>query len=134
MDLVETVGFDHSFSFVYSARPGTPAASLSDNVPLEEKKQRLALLQEKINQQATAISQTMVGTVENVLVEGPSKKDPHQLRGRTDNNRVVNFSGHPRLIGQFIKIRITEALPNSLRGEPVLDEYCIDPTANLQAV
>jgi len=119
MDLIESVGFDHSFSFVYSARPGTPAASFPDNVPLEVKKQRLAILQDQIIRQAGAISQAMVGSVQQVLVEGPSRKDPHQLSGRTENNRVVNFSAHPRLIGEFVAVRITEALPNSLRGEIV---------------
>jgi tRNA-2-methylthio-N6-dimethylallyladenosine synthase len=120
MDLIEAVGFDHSFSFVYSPRPGTPAAGLPDDVPLAVKKQRLALLQARINDMASAISQAMVGTVQRILVEGPSKKDPAQLRGRTDNNRVVNFSGQPRLVGEFVDVRITEALPNSLRGELVL--------------
>ena len=120
MDLIKAVGFDHSFSFVYSARPGTPAASFPDNVPLEVKKQRLAILQNQITQQAAAISQSMVGSVQKVLVEGPSKKDPHQLSGRTENNRVVNFTAHPRLAGEFINVRITEALPNSLRGEVVV--------------
>ena len=118
--LIKAVGFDHSFSFVYSARPGTPAASFPDNVPLEVKKQRLAILQNQITQQAAAISQSMVGSVQKVLVEGPSKKDPHQLSGRTENNRVVNFTAHPRLAGEFINVRITEALPNSLRGEVVV--------------
>jgi tRNA-2-methylthio-N6-dimethylallyladenosine synthase len=129
MDLIEAVGFDHSFSFVYSARPGTPAASFSDNVPVEVKKDRLAILQEKINQRAAQISQSMVGTAQQVLVLGPSKKDPQQLSGRTENNRVVNFSGHPRLIGEFIPVRITEALPNSLRGEVVLtgDDFSDQP-------
>ena len=120
MNLIKSVGFDHSFSFVYSARPGTPAASFPDNVPLEVKKQRLAILQQQISQQATAISQSMVGSVQKVLVEGPSKKDPHQLSGRTENNRVVNFTAHPRLAGEFVNVRITEALPNSLCGEIVV--------------
>jgi len=117
MELIKSVDFDHSFSFLYSARPGTPAASFPDNVPLEVKKQRLAILQDQITQQASAISQAMVGSVQKVLVEGPSKKDPHQLSGRTENNRVVNFTAHPRLVGEFVDVRITEALPNSLRGE-----------------
>jgi tRNA-2-methylthio-N6-dimethylallyladenosine synthase len=117
MELIKVVGFDHSFSFVYSARPGTPAASFPDDVSIEVKKQRLAILQNQITQQANAISQAMVGSEQKVLVEGPSKKDPHQLSGRTENNRVVNFSAHPRLVGEFVNVRITEALPNSLRGE-----------------
>ncbi len=130
MDLIKTVGFDHSFSFVYSARPGTPAASFPDNVPIEVKKQRLAILQNQITQHATAISQAMVGSVQKVLVEGPSKKDPHQLSGRTDNNRVVNFTAHPRLVGEFVNVRITEALPNSLRGNVVSNVICDDVALN----
>jgi len=117
MDLIEAVGFDHSFSFVFSARPGTPAASLPDDVPLEVKKARLARLQARIEAMARDISLAMVGTVQRVLVDRPSRKDPDQLAGRTENNRVVNFAGDPALIGQFVDVRITEALPNSLRGE-----------------
>ncbi|HHH48509.1 MAG TPA: tRNA (N6-isopentenyl adenosine(37)-C2)-methylthiotransferase MiaB [Gammaproteobacteria bacterium] len=117
MKLIEDVGFDHSFSFIYSARPGTPAADLPDDVPLAVKKQRLAILQQRIGEMAAAISAGMVGTVQRVLVEGPSRKHPEQLRGRTENNRVVNFSGPPQLIGEFVDVRISEALPNSLRGE-----------------
>ena len=117
MDLIEEVGFDHSFSFVFSARPGTPAASLPDDVPLEVKKARLARLQARIEAMARDISLSMVGTVQRVLVDRPSRKDPTQLAGRTENNRVVNFAGDPALIGQFVDVRITEALPNSLRGE-----------------
>jgi tRNA-2-methylthio-N6-dimethylallyladenosine synthase len=130
MDLIQAVGFDHSFSFLYSARPGTPAASFPDNVPLEVKKQRLAILQNQITQQANAISQAMVGSVQTVLVEGPSRKDPHQLSGRTENNRVVNFTAHPRLVGGFVNVRITEALPNSLRGEvtEISREHAADDT------
>jgi tRNA-2-methylthio-N6-dimethylallyladenosine synthase len=119
MDLIAEVGFDHSFSFVYSPRPGTPAASLPDDVPLEVKKQRLALLQQRINQQAQAISRRMVGTTQRVLVSGLSRKDSGQLSGRTENNRVVNFKGETGLIGEFVDVVITEALPNSLRGELV---------------
>jgi len=119
MDLIAEVGFDHSFSFVYSARPGTPAASLPDDVPLAVKKQRLAILQQRINQQAAQISRKMVGTVQRILVSGPSRKDPGQLSGRTANNRVVNFEGSPELVGDFVDVNITEALPNSLRGELV---------------
>ena len=122
MDLIAEVGFDHSFSFVYSPRPGTPAATLPDDVPLEVKKQRLALLQQRINQQAQAISRHMVGTTQRVLVSGLSRKDSGQLSGRTENNRVVNFKGESGLIGEFVDVVITEALPNSLRGELVTTE------------
>lgn len=117
MDLIAEVGFDHSFSFVYSPRPGTPAASLPDDVPMDVKKQRLAILQQRIIQQATAISEAMVGTEQVLLVTKTSKKDPEYLSGRTENNRVVNFKGDTSLIGQFVNVKITEALPNSLRGE-----------------
>jgi len=116
MDLIATLGFDHSFSFIYSPRPGTPAANLPDDVPLAVKKRRLSDLQNLLNAQAQAISERMVGTVQTVLVEGRSKKNPLHLSGRTENNRVVNFAAHPRLIGQFVEVTITEALPNSLRG------------------
>ncbi|MEW5972643.1 MAG: tRNA (N6-isopentenyl adenosine(37)-C2)-methylthiotransferase MiaB [Pseudomonadota bacterium] len=119
MKLIRDVGFDQSFSFIYSARPGTPAASLEDDTPLEVKKERLYRLQELINSQARAISEAMLGTVQRILVEGPSRKDPDELMGRTENNRVVNFKGGARLIGQMIDVRITEVLPNSLRGEVV---------------
>ncbi|MBD3619347.1 MAG: tRNA (N6-isopentenyl adenosine(37)-C2)-methylthiotransferase MiaB [Chromatiales bacterium] len=122
MKLIEDIGFDTSFSFIYSRRPGTPASSLPDDVPLEAKKARLARLQARILEMAEAISQSMVGTVQSVLVERPSRKDPRQLAGRTENNRVVNFDGHERLIGRFVDVRITEALPNSLRGEVVAVE------------
>lgn len=117
MDLIADVGFDHSFSFIYSPRPGTPAAELSDNVPMEVKKQRLAILQNRINQMAMNISRDMVGSVQKILVEKTSKKDANQIAGRTENNRVVNFTGCQSLIGQFVEVKITEALPNSLRGE-----------------
>ncbi|HFQ14049.1 MAG TPA: tRNA (N6-isopentenyl adenosine(37)-C2)-methylthiotransferase MiaB [Gammaproteobacteria bacterium] len=119
LKLVADLGFDHSFSFIYSPRPGTPAASLPDDVPLAVKKERLARLQDLLNRQAAAISAAMVGTVQNVLVTGPSKKNPRQLCGRTQNNRVVNFNGEASLIGQFVNVNITESLPNSLRGELV---------------
>ena len=117
MDLIAEVGFDHSFSFIYSARPGTPAAALPDDVSIAVKKQRLALLQQRINQQAQAISRRMVGTTQRVLVSGHSRKDPGQISGRTENNRVVNFKGDSALIGDFVDVVITESLPNSLRGE-----------------
>jgi tRNA-2-methylthio-N6-dimethylallyladenosine synthase len=119
MDLIAEVGFDQSFSFVYSPRPGTPAAGLADDVSLEFKKQRLALLQRRISEQAHGIGRAMIGTVQRILVEGTSRKDCGQLAGRTENNRVVNFSGSPELIGRFIEVQITEALPNSLRGRAV---------------
>ncbi len=125
MDLIDSVGFDHSFSFIYSPRPGTPASSLPDDVPMKVKKQRLAMLQDRISGMASAISHAMVDTVQRVLVERPSRKDANQLSGRTENNRVVNFDGHPRLIGEFVNVRITEALPNSLRGQVLT----IDDTA-----
>ncbi|MDO6461110.1 tRNA (N6-isopentenyl adenosine(37)-C2)-methylthiotransferase MiaB [Granulosicoccaceae sp. 1_MG-2023] len=119
MKLIDQVGFDHSFSFIYSARPGTPAASLQDDTPMEVKKARLARLQAKINEQAMAISRAMVGTEQRILVERRARKDENQCAGRTENNRVVNFDGDAGLIGQFVTVRITEALPNSLRGELV---------------
>ncbi len=117
MKLIEDIGFDTSFSFVYSARPGTPAAELADGTDEDTKKQRLQILQTRINQQAQEISRRMVGSTQRVLVTGVSKKDPGQLQGRTENNRVVNFhSSDQTLIGQFADIEIQEALPNSLRG------------------
>jgi len=117
MRLVEDIGFDQSFSFIYSARPGTPAADYADDLSNAEKQRRLARLQQRINHQSQLISRQMVGEVHRVLVEGPSRKDPRQLAGRTENNRVVNFVGAPGLIGGFADLRITEALPNSLRGQ-----------------
>lgn len=119
MAFIEEIGFDLSFSFIYSARPGTPAADFPDDVPAEVKKQRLERFQKRINEMAAAISESMIGTVQTVLVEGPSKKNPLQMQGRTENNRVVNFIGHPRLAGQFVDVAILEALPNSLRGRMV---------------
>lgn len=116
LQLINDIGFDHSFSFIYSKRPGTPAANFPDDVTLDTKKQRLAILQARITQQALQISQKMVGTTQSVLVTGPSKKDPEKLSGRTENNRVVNFSGPKDLIGDLATVKITEALPNSLRG------------------
>jgi tRNA-2-methylthio-N6-dimethylallyladenosine synthase len=115
--LAEEVGFDASFSFVYSRRPGTPAASLPDATPHEVKLARLQRLQDQLNRQAQAIGEAMVGTLQRILVEGPSKKDPGELSGRTENNRVVNFRGAPRLTGQFVDVTITAAMPHSLRGE-----------------
>jgi len=119
LKLIADVGFDQSFSFIYSRRPGTPAASLPDDVGAQEKSLRLSLLQHRINQQAMAISRAMVGGVERVLVERPSRKNPRQLAGRTENMRWVNFDGEPGLIGRFADVEITEALPNSLRGRIV---------------
>jgi tRNA-2-methylthio-N6-dimethylallyladenosine synthase len=116
MRLIDDIGFDHSFSFIYSARPGTPAANLPDPTPLAVKKGRLTRLQARIEQNGHAISQQMVGTVQRVLVDKLSRKDSRQLAGRTENNRVVNFDGPKNLIGQFADVTITEALPNSLRG------------------
>ncbi|WP_151671546.1 tRNA (N6-isopentenyl adenosine(37)-C2)-methylthiotransferase MiaB [Nitrincola schmidtii] len=123
MKLIEEIGFDSSFSFVYSRRPGTPAADLPDSVSDEEKKQRLALLQHRITQQATEISRRMVGNIERILVNGYSKKDPGQLSGRTENNRVVNFRcDNPDLIGHFADVKIIQAYANSLVGELVASE------------
>jgi tRNA-2-methylthio-N6-dimethylallyladenosine synthase len=130
--LIKDMNFDLSFSFIYSARPGTPAAELIDDVPQEVKKQRLERLQTLINEQTAAISQSMIGTVQTVLVEGQAKKNPLQMQGRTENNRVVNFIGHPRLAGQFVDVLIAEALPNSLRGRMVessLDKLTTAPVA-----
>lgn len=117
MNLIETIGFDNSYSFIFSARPGTPAASLADDTPMAVKKERLARLQALITRQAAAISASMVGSVQRVLVDRPARKNPDEISGRTENNRVVNFAGDRSLIGQFANVRITEALPNSLRGE-----------------
>jgi tRNA-2-methylthio-N6-dimethylallyladenosine synthase len=116
LDLIAEIGFDQSFSFIYSRRPGTPAAALPDDVTHEEKQQRLEQLQARIDGQARAISERMVGTVQRVLVERPSKKDARQLAGRTENMRWVNFDGPETLLNQFAHVLITEALPNSLRG------------------
>ena len=119
MKLIEDVGFDQSFSFIYSRRPGTPAADLEDTTSSEEKHARLDRLQKHISAHAATISQAMVGTVQTVLVEGPSRKDPNELTGKTENMRSVNFPAHPRLIGQFVDVEITAALSNSLRGRVV---------------
>ncbi|PIX97520.1 MAG: tRNA (N6-isopentenyl adenosine(37)-C2)-methylthiotransferase MiaB [Hydrogenophilales bacterium CG_4_9_14_3_um_filter_63_34] len=120
LKLIEDVGFDASFSFVYSPRPGTPAASLADDTPHEVKMRRLYRLQELINKQAGDISAGMVGSVQRVLVEKPSKKNTHELMGRTENNRIVNFAAPARLIGQFVDVTISQAMPHSLRGEVVM--------------
>jgi tRNA-2-methylthio-N6-dimethylallyladenosine synthase len=117
MKLIEEIGFDQSFSFIYSARPGTPAADLPDDTPMSVKKERLAILQARLTGQAMRISESMVGEVQRILVTGRSRKDPGQLQGRTENNRVVNFSSsNHALIGGFAEVEIGEALPNSLRG------------------
>jgi len=117
MKLIEDVGFDFSYSFVYSSRPGTPAADLVDDTPDEVKKQRLAILQQRINQQGFENSRRMVGTTQRILVSDYSKKDPGMLQGRTEHNRIVNFRcDNPRLIGQFVDVHIDDALPHSLRG------------------
>ncbi|AOB30048.1 (dimethylallyl)adenosine tRNA methylthiotransferase [Bordetella sp. H567] len=120
MKLIDDIGFDTSFSFVYSRRPGTPAADLADDTPQTVKLQRLQRLQARIAEQAAAISRAMVGTTQRVLVEGPSRRDPNELMGRTENNRIVNFPAPPRLIGHMIDVTITEAYPNSLRARVVL--------------
>jgi tRNA-2-methylthio-N6-dimethylallyladenosine synthase len=119
MSLIEAVGFDFSYSFIYSPRPGTPAAQLPDDINEEVKKQRLLRLKQRLDELTMTVSAAMVGSVQSVLVEGVSKKDPLHITGRTENNRVVNFIGHPRLSGQFVDVLITEALPNSLRGRIV---------------
>ncbi len=120
MKLVEDINFDGSYSFIYSPRPGTPAADLPDEVPREIKLERLQRLQDKLEQQAKSFSASMTGSVQRVLVEGTAKKNTDELSGRTDNNRVVNFPGQPRLIGHFAEVKIVSALPHSLRGELVL--------------
>lgn len=116
MDLVQEIGFDTSFSFIYSPRPGTPAANLTDETPLEVKKERLQILQSRLLLQATQYSKALVGSTQRILVTGLSKKDQQQLAGRTECNRVVNFSGPVNLVGQFVEVHVNEALPNSLRG------------------
>ncbi|HAT1887842.1 TPA: tRNA (N6-isopentenyl adenosine(37)-C2)-methylthiotransferase MiaB [Legionella pneumophila] len=116
MDLVHEIGFDTSFSFIYSPRPGTPAANLPDDTPMEIKKQRLQILQNRLLMNAARYSESMIGSKQKILVTGFSKKSSQQLSGRTECNRVVNFDGPPHLIGQFIDVQISDALPNSLRG------------------
>ncbi|HEX4480652.1 MAG TPA: tRNA (N6-isopentenyl adenosine(37)-C2)-methylthiotransferase MiaB [Rudaea sp.] len=116
MKLIDDIGFDQSFSFIFSKRPGTPAANLPDDTSDEAKRARLARLQNAINANARRINEAMVGTVQNVLVEGPSRKNPNEMTGRTDNMRYVNFPGDARMVGQFIDVEITQAMANSLRG------------------
>ncbi len=122
MKLIEDVGFDQSFSFIYSRRPGTPAADLEDHMSDADKHARLMRLQSHISAHAAGISKAMVGSVQSVLVEGPSKKDPNELTGKTENMRPVNFAGHPRLIGQFIDVLITDTMSNSLRGRVLAND------------
>jgi len=117
MKLIEEVGFDHSFSFIYSARPGTPAATLFDNTTGLIKKHRLAILQDVITSNASAINKQMVGTIQSVLVDSISRKSESQISGRTENNRVINFAGDKNLIGRFVDVKVTEARTNSLQGE-----------------
>jgi tRNA-2-methylthio-N6-dimethylallyladenosine synthase len=123
LDLVKNVGFDHSFSFIYSRRPGTPAAELPDNIPLETKKQRLQILQNLLVFQGQALSTQMKGHPQQILVDGPSKKNAVEFQGRTENNRVVNVRGTSDLIGQLVPVMITEVFKNSLRGELITLEY-----------
>lgn len=129
LQLIERIAFDNSFSFIYSARPGTPAAELPDDVPNEVKKLRLRRLQDRISTLAAEVSARMVGSIQRVLIEGPSKKNPNQLSGRTENNRVVNFFSDRAHSGLFASIKITESLPNSLRGELLEVEYPAETAA-----
>lgn len=122
MKLVEDVGYDASFSFIFSPRPGTPAANLHDDTPHEVKLGRLQHLQAVLEENVRRISASRVGTTQRILVEGPSRKDPNELMGRTECNRIVNFAGAPRLVGRMVDVRITEALPHSLRGEVLQSE------------
>ncbi|GMQ97304.1 MAG: tRNA (N6-isopentenyl adenosine(37)-C2)-methylthiotransferase MiaB [Gammaproteobacteria bacterium] len=129
LNLVEQVRFDGAYSFIYSARPGTPAAALPDDVPLSEKKHRLSTLQTRLAGLHSDYSEAMVGTVQRVLVKRTSRRNTRELAGRTPNNRVVNFPGSPRLIGQLVDVKITKAMPNSLRGELISDEPGTLPVA-----
>ena len=123
MNLIQEIGFDHSFSFIYSQRPGTPASDLEDDISEDVKKQRLAILQRRIKQHAYDYSQAMIGTTQRILVSGYSPRDPGQMQGRTENNRIVNFSAvEPQLIGKFADVIITNAYPNSLLGEMISSE------------
>jgi len=121
MQLIEDLAFDSSFSFIYSPRPGTPAAELRDDTAQEVKAQRLLRLQKRVDEQAFAVSTAMIGTVQRVLVEGPARKNTDELAARTENNRVVNFAGDARLIGHFVEITITAAMPHTLRGEIIIN-------------
>ena len=125
MKLIDDVGYDASFSFIFSPRPGTPAANLHDDTPHEVKLKRLQHLQDVLDENVRSISASRQGTVQRILVEGPSRKNPAELMGRTECNRIVNFNGGPnsqRLIGQMIDVTITEALPHSLRGKVLVAE------------
>ena len=122
MRLVDDVGYDTSFSFIFSPRPGTPAANLHDDTPHAVKQARLATLQSRLDEQVRAISASRAGTVQRILVEGPSRKNSQELMGRTECNRVVNFEGHPRLIGQMVDVKITQAMQRALRGQVVHSE------------
>ena len=133
MKLIADIGFDQSFSFIYSKRPGTPASNLADETPDSVKKQRLQILQTRISQFSAEISKKMVGTRQRILVEGPSRKDPKELCGRTENNRVVNFAGDLRMIGNFVEVEITKALPNSLRAELILKKHSL-PLDNVHSI
>ncbi|GGI83589.1 tRNA-2-methylthio-N(6)-dimethylallyladenosine synthase [Shewanella hanedai] len=132
MKLIEDIQFDHSFSFIYSARPGTPASDLPDDVTLDEKKERLAILQDRITQQAMRFSRQMLGTVQRILVEGPSVKNPMELRGRTETSRVVNFEADPKHIGSFVDVEIVDVYTNSLRGTFIRGEDEMDLRRSLQ--
>lgn len=135
MKLIDEIGFDQSFSFIYSARPGTPAADMLDNTTLLIKKHRLSILQDVIASNTATKNQSMVGTVQRILVEGESRKSETQLAGRTENNRVVNFNGDKELIGYFVNVRITEARSNSLQGEFVeLSDYMADTVADREDI
>jgi tRNA-2-methylthio-N6-dimethylallyladenosine synthase len=120
MDLIHEIGFDHSFSFIYSPRPGTPAAQLPDDVPMEVKKQRLKIVQDRLTLNGRQISQQMIGSIQTVLVMGRAWKHPEQMAGRTENNRVVNFAGEADLVGKMVKVRVTDTAQNALRGEFVM--------------
>jgi len=122
MKLIDEVGFDNSFSFIFSPRPGTPAANLSDDTPHEVKLRRLQHLQTVINDSIKRISEGRLGTVQRILVEGRSKRDGTELMGRTECNRVVNFCGQPAIIGQLVDVKITETRSYSLRGEVMTSE------------
>ncbi len=134
MKLIEDVGFDQSFSFIYSRRPGTPAADLEDDTPDAVKHARLERLQARINAQAAAIAEGMVGTVQRILVEGPSRKDPNELTGKTENMKSVNFPGHPGMIGRFVDVVITAALTNSLRGRVAAPDGDIPPCSAPESI
>ena len=133
MKLIADIGFDQSFSFIYSKRPGTPAANMTDDTPDSVKKQRLQILQNRIGQFSAEISAKMVGTRQRILIEGPSRKDPNELCGRTENNRVVNFAGDLKMIGNFADVKITKALPNSLRAELTFEKNSL-PIDNVQSI